>query len=80
MAVNKLELIDFNSGQHPSATHSPGSKLNKLPTGTVLRSACALLLTFRGTSEVKKNRSETLKLRVLILEMKEEKKPWHRRQ
>lgn len=39
LAVNKLELIDFNSGQHPSAKHSPGSKLNKLPSGPVLRSA-----------------------------------------
>ena len=39
LAVNKLELIDFNSGQHPSAKHSPGSELNKLPPGTVLRSA-----------------------------------------
>lgn len=42
LAVNKLELIDFNSGQHPSTTHSPGSKLNKLPTGAVLRSALVL--------------------------------------
>lgn len=39
LAVNKLELIDFNSGQHPSAKHSPGSQLNKLPQGPVLRSA-----------------------------------------
>ncbi len=39
LAVNKLELIDFNSGQHPSAKHSPGSELNKLAPGTVLRSA-----------------------------------------
>lgn len=41
LAVNKLKLIDFNSGQHPSAKHSPGSELNKLPPGTVLRSALA---------------------------------------
>lgn len=39
LAVNKLQLIDFNSGQHPSGKHSPGSELNKLPLGTVLRSA-----------------------------------------
>lgn len=40
LAVNKLELIDFNSGQHPSAKHSPGSELNKLPGGrAALRSA-----------------------------------------
>lgn len=59
LAVNKLELIDFNSGQHPSATHSPGSKLNKLPTGGVLRSAFAVsLLTLGGTSEVKENMSK----------------------
>lgn len=39
LAVNKVELIDFNSGQHPSAKHSPGSELNKLPPGTDFRSA-----------------------------------------
>lgn len=39
LVVNKLELIDFNSGQHPSAKLSPGSELNKLPLGTVLRFA-----------------------------------------
>lgn len=59
LAVNKLELIDFNSGQHPSATHSPGSRLNKLPTGGVLRSAFAVSpLTLGGTREVKENVSE----------------------
>lgn len=39
LAVNKLQLIDFNSGQHPSEKHSRGSELNKLPPGTVLQSA-----------------------------------------
>lgn len=42
LAVNKLELIDFNSGQHPSAKHSPGSVLNKLPPGTDFRSAVVI--------------------------------------
>lgn len=39
LAVNKVELIDLNSGQHPSAKHTPGSELNTVPPGTVLRSA-----------------------------------------
>lgn len=42
LAVNKLELIDFNSGQHPSAKHSPGIELNKLPPGTDFRSAVVI--------------------------------------
>lgn len=29
LAVNKLELIDFDSGQHQSAKQTPGSELNK---------------------------------------------------
>lgn len=54
LAVNKLELIDFNSGQHPSAKYSPGSKLNKLPSGTVLR----LALGYRIECEFKENKFE----------------------
>lgn len=70
LAVNKVELIDFNSGQHPSAKHSPGSELNKLPPGTDFRSAvviyvlwCVFFFFFGrgvgggGICQVKKNRS-----------------------
>ena len=35
LAVNKLKLIDFNSGLHPSVKHTPGSGLNKPPLGAV---------------------------------------------
>lgn len=70
MAVNKLELIDFNSGQHPSAKHSPGSALNKLPPGPALRSA----LVYKGTSEVKENRSEISTLRAMFHSSKKKTK------
>lgn len=58
LAVNKLELIDFDSGQHPSAKQTPGSKLNKTASKHCSQvSSCARLLTVEGTGEVKENGS-----------------------
>lgn len=55
LVVNKLKLIDFNSGQHPSAKLSPGSELNKLPPGTVLRSALVYYVwQFRAQASLRK--------------------------
>lgn len=48
LAVNKLELIDFDSGQHPSASRHQGASLTKPPPSAVLRSVPVQTIDCQG--------------------------------